>query len=144
MLDAHTGRVKIQGFYDDVVPPTRKELQDLKSCGFTVAGFKKDHLFRSLRTNDALDVMKRIWMMPTFEVHGIAGGYQGPGVKTIVPPQGDGHVSCRLVPNMNPRRSSELSRIREGATPTSRCPPSTSCRPTGQATGPTPTPSAPR
>ncbi len=97
-VDGKTGRVKIPGFYKDVVPPTKKELEDLKKCGFTVKDFKKDHLFRSLRVDDALEVMKRIWMMPTFEVHGIAGGYQGPGVKTIIPPKATAIVSCRLVP----------------------------------------------
>ena len=93
--------MKIPGFYDDVVPPTRKELEDFKRSGFTVAGFKKDHLFKSLRTNDALDVMKRIWAMPTFEVHGVVGGYTGPGVKTIIPPRAEVKVSCRLVPNQS-------------------------------------------
>ncbi len=60
-FDAKTGKVKIPGFYKDVVPPTKAELEDFKRSGFTVAGFKKDHLFKSIRTNDALDVMKRIW-----------------------------------------------------------------------------------
>ncbi|HEY7575166.1 MAG TPA: M20/M25/M40 family metallo-hydrolase [Thermoanaerobaculia bacterium] len=103
-VDGKTGRVKIPGFYADVVPPTRKELEDLKKCGFTVKDFKKDHLYKKLRFEDPLEVMKRIWMMPTFEVHGIAGGYQGPGVKTIVPPKATAIVSCRLVPDMDPRK----------------------------------------
>jgi acetylornithine deacetylase/succinyl-diaminopimelate desuccinylase-like protein len=103
-VDGRTGRVKIPGFYADVVPPTKKELEDLKKCGFTVKDFKKDHLFRSLRVNDPVEVMKRIWTMPTFEVHGIAGGYQGPGVKTIIPPKATAIVSCRLVPEMKPAR----------------------------------------
>ena len=38
--------------------------------------------------------------MPTFEVHGLVGGYTGPGVKTIVPPRAELKVSMRLVPNM--------------------------------------------
>ena len=103
-IDAKTGRVKIPGFYEDVVPPTRRELEDLKKCGFTVAGFKRDHLYKTLRVEDPLEGMKRIWTMPTFEVHGIAGGYQGPGVKTIIPPKATAIVSCRLVPNMNPKK----------------------------------------
>jgi len=107
-VDGKTGRVKIPGFYTDVVAPSKKELEDLKQCGFTVRDFKKDHLFRSLRVEDPLDVMKRIWMMPTFEVHGIAGGYQGPGVKTIIPPKATAIVSCRLVPDMNPKKIVKL------------------------------------
>ncbi|HSS45551.1 MAG TPA: M20/M25/M40 family metallo-hydrolase [Thermoanaerobaculia bacterium] len=103
-VDGKTGRVKIPGFYADVVPPKKKELQDLKKCGFTVKDFKRDHLYKKLRVEDPLEVMKRIWMMPTFEVHGIAGGYQGPGVKTIIPPKATAIVSCRLVPNMNPKK----------------------------------------
>ncbi|MGE5344420.1 MAG: M20/M25/M40 family metallo-hydrolase, partial [Acidithiobacillales bacterium] len=53
-FDARTGRVKIPGFYDDVVPPTKEELQDFARSGFTVSGFMKDHLFRKIRTKDAL------------------------------------------------------------------------------------------
>lgn len=107
-VDGKTGRIKIPGFYKEVVPPTKKELEDLKKCGFTVKDFKRDHLFRSLRVNDAMEVMKRIWTMPTFEVHGIAGGYQGPGVKTIIPPKATAIISCRLVPKMNPARVVKL------------------------------------
>jgi acetylornithine deacetylase/succinyl-diaminopimelate desuccinylase-like protein len=107
-LDAKTGRVKIPGFYDDVVKPTKRELEDLKKSGFTTREFKKDHLLKSLRVDDPLEIMKRIWMMPTFEVHGIAGGYQGPGVKTIIPPSATAIVSCRLVPNMKPKKIAKL------------------------------------
>jgi acetylornithine deacetylase/succinyl-diaminopimelate desuccinylase-like protein len=107
-FDATTGRVKIPGFYDDVIPPTKAELEDFKRSGFTVAGFKKDHLFKSIRTNDVLDVMKRIWAMPTFEIHGCIGGYTGPGVKTIIPPSAEVKVSCRLVPNQTGAKIAKL------------------------------------
>lgn len=108
-VDGKTGRVKIPGFYTDVVPPTKKELEDLKKSGFTVGGFKKDHKYKKLRVEDPVEVMKRIWMMPTFEVHGILGGYQdGRTVKTIIPPRATAIVSCRLVPNMNPKKLVKL------------------------------------
>lgn len=107
-FDATTGRVKIPGFYDDVLAVTRKELEDFKRSGFTVAGFKKDHLFKSIRTNDPIDVMKRIWAMPTFEVHGVVGGYTGPGVKTVVPPRAEVKISCRLVPDQTGEKITKL------------------------------------
>jgi acetylornithine deacetylase/succinyl-diaminopimelate desuccinylase-like protein len=109
-VDGRTGKVKIPGFYKDVVPPTRQELQDLKRCGFTTAGFKKDHLFKSIRVNDPVEIMKRVWCLPTFEVHGIAGGYQGPGVKTVIPPRATAIVSCRLVPDMKEAKVTRLVR----------------------------------
>ncbi len=110
IFDARTGRVKIPGFYKDVVPPTRAEIQDLKASGFTTAAFKKDHQFKSMRVTDPVEIMKRIWCQPTFEIHGIAGGYQGPGIKTIVPPRATAIVSCRLVPDMDPKKIVKLVR----------------------------------
>ena len=47
--------MKIPGFYDDVVPPTTSELEDLKNSGFTTAAFKKDHQFKSLRVTDPIE-----------------------------------------------------------------------------------------
>jgi acetylornithine deacetylase/succinyl-diaminopimelate desuccinylase-like protein len=110
MYDAQTGHVKIKGFYDDVVKPSRKELADFRKSGFSVAQFKKDHLFKSIRTNNSLEVMKRIWAMPTFEVHGLVGGYTGPGIKTIIPPRAEVKISCRLVPNQDPKKIVDLVR----------------------------------
>ena len=104
MYDGMTGNVKIKGFYDDVARPSKQELADFRNSGFTVKQFKKDHLFKSIRTDDAMEVMKRIWAMPTFEVHGLVGGYTGPGIKTIIPPRAEVKISCRLVPDQNPKK----------------------------------------
>jgi acetylornithine deacetylase/succinyl-diaminopimelate desuccinylase-like protein len=110
MYDARTGKVKIKGFYDDVEPPSKKELADFRASGFTVKDFKKDHGFKSIRTEDADEVMKRIWALPTFEVHGLVGGYTGPGIKTIIPPRAAAKISCRLVPNQDPKKIMKLVR----------------------------------
>jgi len=104
LYDVRTGKVKIKGFYDDVIPPSKKELQDWANCGFTTKAFKKAHHLKKMRTEDPLEVMKRIWGMPTLEVHGIVGGYQGPGLKSIVPPRAELKASCRLVPGQDPAK----------------------------------------
>ena len=103
-VDAKTGRVKIPGFYDDVVPPTSKEMNEFLSSGFEVSRFKKAFGFRAIRTEDRAQLLKRIWAAPTFEVHGLVGGHAGHGVKTVVPPSGQLKVSMRLVPNQDPRK----------------------------------------
>ena len=98
LYDPRTGKIKIKGFYDDVIPPTKKELQDWANSGFNSKAFKKAHHLKKMRSEDPIEVMKRIWGMPTLEIHGVAGGYQGPGVKSIVPPRAEVKASCRLVP----------------------------------------------
>ena len=108
MYDAKTGKVKIKGFYDDVVPPSKRELEDFRNSGFTIKQFKKDHLFKSIRTEDPIDVMKRIWAWPTFEVHGLVGGYTGPGIKTVIPPDATVKISCRIVPDQDPKKIMKL------------------------------------
>jgi acetylornithine deacetylase/succinyl-diaminopimelate desuccinylase-like protein len=108
IMDGRTGRVKIPGFFDDVEPVSRAEAADFMASGFSVKAFMKDHGFKSLRTKDALDVMKRIWGMPTFEVHGMVGGYTGPGVKTIIPPRAELKCTVRLVPHMKGEKVARL------------------------------------
>ncbi|MCI0656154.1 MAG: M20/M25/M40 family metallo-hydrolase, partial [Acidobacteria bacterium] len=103
-MDARTGRVKIPGFYDDVVPPTKAEIKSFLASGFQVRRFMRAYGFRSLRTMDSADLLRRIWAAPTFEVHGLVGGYQGPGVKTVVPAHGELKISMRLVPNQRPEK----------------------------------------
>jgi acetylornithine deacetylase/succinyl-diaminopimelate desuccinylase-like protein len=108
LYDVRTGKVKMKGFYDGVIPPSKKELSDWANSGFTVSGFKKAHHLKKMRSTDALEVMKRIWGMPTLEVHGVVGGYQGPGLKSIVPPRAEVKCSCRLVPGQDPAKLKKL------------------------------------
>jgi len=108
IFDARTGRVRIPGFYDDVEKLTKTWEQNFKKAGFTIDRFKKAYGFKSVRTKDAFDALKRLWAMPTFEVHGLVGGYVGPGVKTIIPPRAELKVSMRLVPNMKGEKIAKL------------------------------------
>ncbi|MDE3118554.1 MAG: M20/M25/M40 family metallo-hydrolase [Nitrospirota bacterium] len=103
-VEASTGRVKIPGFYADVAPPTKKEIENFLASGFQVTRFKKAYGFLSLRTTDPAEVLRRIWASPTFEVHGLVGGYVGPGVKMIVPGYAELKVSMRLVPDQTPEQ----------------------------------------
>ena len=103
-LDARTGRVKIVGFYNDVIEPTQAEIKSFCRSGFRVKRFKDAYGFQSLRAQNPLEVMRRIWASPTFEVHGLTGGYHGPGVKTVVPGRGELKISMRLVPNQTPEK----------------------------------------
>lgn len=102
-VDARSGRVKIPGFYEGAERPTAAEIRGFLKSGFDVGRFMRAYGLTRLRTKDPAEVVRRIWAAPTFEVHGLAGGYHGPGVKTIVPAWGELKVSMRLVPGQDPR-----------------------------------------
>jgi acetylornithine deacetylase/succinyl-diaminopimelate desuccinylase-like protein len=103
-VNAKTGEVKIPAFYEDVVQPTKEEIKSFLKSGFEVKRFKEAYGFHSLRTDDPAEVTRRIWAAPTFEIHGLTGGYHGPGVKTVVPGGGELKISMRLVPNQTPEK----------------------------------------
>lgn len=107
-VNAKSGEVKIPGFYDDVVKPTKDEIKSFLKSGFQVKRFKEAYGLKSLRTDDPAEVTRRIWAAPTFEIHGLSGGYHGPGVKTIVPGSGELKVTMRLVPNQTPGKAFAL------------------------------------
>lgn len=107
MHDAKSGAIKIPGVMDPVVPPTAEEVQGFLDSGFSAERFQEAHGLKCLRTQDPAELTQRIWARPTFEVHGIVGGYQGPGVKAIVPPRAEAKCSMRLVPDQKPEAIAE-------------------------------------
>jgi len=108
MYDATTGKVKIPGFYDGVAKLTKAEKANFLGSGFTAKHFKKATGLKKMRTEDPLEMMTRLWAMPTMEIHGLVGGYTGAGVKTIIPPRAELKVSFRLVPDQDPAKITKL------------------------------------
>ncbi|CDZ80079.1 Succinyl-diaminopimelate desuccinylase [Candidatus Rubidus massiliensis] len=101
------GRITIPGFYDDVQEldeNTKKqfnfsfdESEYLKSFGAEASGGEKNY-----------SPLERAWTRPTLEINGISGGYSGYGFKTVIPAKASAKVSCRLVPNQDPKKIGHL------------------------------------
>jgi len=97
------GILQIPGIYDDVDEPAQAELDSWKSLPFREADFLKNEVGAAQLTGEpGRSVLERIWSRPTFEVHGIAGGFTGAGAKTVIPATATAKVSFRLVPRQNP------------------------------------------
>lgn len=88
----------------DAVDPSSEELDSFMRSGFETKYFKSAHGLDKLRTELPIEMMVALWSRPTFEVHGIAGGYQGRGVKSTVPDAAELKISFRLVPDQQPDR----------------------------------------
>ncbi len=99
------GHIQIPGIYDDVAPPDHAELESWSRLPFCEQEFLTDEVGSTELTGEPeQSVLARIWARPTFEVHGIAGGFTGAGAKTVIPAKAVAKVSLRLVPNQRPER----------------------------------------
>ena len=86
-----------------VVEPTPAEVDSYMRAGFDVDYYMRSFDLERVQTRVPLEMMLRLWTRPTFEVHGLVGGYTGVGTKTIVPPTGELKISFRLVPEQDTR-----------------------------------------
>jgi acetylornithine deacetylase/succinyl-diaminopimelate desuccinylase-like protein len=96
------GVIRIPGTYEDVAPPAAAEKESWKLLPFREDSLKSEVGATSLTGEPGYSVLERTWARPTFEVHGIAGGFTGTGAKTVIPSKATAKVSFRLVPNQNP------------------------------------------
>jgi acetylornithine deacetylase/succinyl-diaminopimelate desuccinylase-like protein len=105
------GKIQIPGIYDDVEAPDAAELQSWKSLPFDEAEFLAKEVGSTALTGEqGFSVLERIWARPTFEVHGIAGGFTGAGSKTVIPAKATAKASFRLVPRQDPGKVVEAFR----------------------------------
>ena len=99
--DQH-GRVQIPGFYDDVLPLTDRERQQLARLPFSDDKFQEQLGISGLSGEAGFTTLERRWARPTFDINGIYGGYQGEGGKTIIPAKAVAKFTFRLVPRQDP------------------------------------------
>jgi acetylornithine deacetylase/succinyl-diaminopimelate desuccinylase-like protein len=98
-LKSETGEIRIPGLYETVEPPTQVELDTWKRLPFDREGFIRSEVTGKVLTGvQDRTVFERVWALPTFEIHGIRGGFVGEGAKTVIPAQATAKVSLRLVP----------------------------------------------
>jgi acetylornithine deacetylase/succinyl-diaminopimelate desuccinylase-like protein len=109
-VDNSTGRCLIPGFYDDILPLTEKEVVELKRVAsvFDYAKLVADSGFDKTYTQDAEEVLRRLWHKPTIDIHGFMGGHTKVGAKTVIPHVAELKFSTRLVPGQDPTKIVKL------------------------------------
>jgi acetylornithine deacetylase/succinyl-diaminopimelate desuccinylase-like protein len=103
MHDAE-GRISVAGFYDDVLPLSALQRERLAKVPYDesaeIASLGVPGLFGEV----GYTARERVWGRPTLEVNGVWGGFQGEGIKTVLPSEAHAKITCRLVADQEPSR----------------------------------------
>ena len=103
-----SGRVRIPGFYDDVVLLQEEERKAWAALPFNEKQYKKAFGIPKVYGETGYTTLERTWARPTFEVNGLLSGFTGEGAKTVLPAVSMAKVSMRLVPNQDPDKIAAL------------------------------------
>jgi acetylornithine deacetylase/succinyl-diaminopimelate desuccinylase-like protein len=105
-LKDRDGHIRIPGFYDRVAPPSAKEREAWARLPFNEAEYThKEMGVKELVGEPEIPLFERLWARPTFEVHGIRGGFTGEGAKTVIPAKAVAKISTRLVADQQPEEA---------------------------------------
>jgi acetylornithine deacetylase/succinyl-diaminopimelate desuccinylase-like protein len=107
-LKGPDGKIRIPGLYTRVKKPSAKELKAWKALPIREEAFRKEAGAKALTGEKGYLFLERVWSRPTFEVHGIVGGYQGAGYKTVIPAEATAKVTLRLVPDQRGKEVAAL------------------------------------
>jgi acetylornithine deacetylase/succinyl-diaminopimelate desuccinylase-like protein len=111
------GKIKIPQFYDDVVVPSRQELEMIDQS-LDQERLKRQFGMRAFQGEGGYSLWESNAIRPTLEINGITGGYTGVGFKTVIPAQAMAKISCRIVPNQEPEKvASQLGRYLQQIAP---------------------------
>jgi acetylornithine deacetylase/succinyl-diaminopimelate desuccinylase-like protein len=105
------GRILIDGFYDDVRPPTEAEREHVSSLPFEAEDKKRIHGIRGFAwQRDEIAANLAAIFEPTCNICGIWSGFTGRGTKTVIPSEATAKVDFRLVADQDPARIADSLR----------------------------------
>ena len=111
-LKGEDERIRIPGHYDNVVPPSERDLELFSKLPELADEYKSrygvKHFTKGTTGGDALKIQEVF--EPSCTICGITTGYQGPGGKTVLPAKASAKVDFRLVPNQTPEEILEKLR----------------------------------
>jgi acetylornithine deacetylase/succinyl-diaminopimelate desuccinylase-like protein len=103
-LKTPDGRVRIPGFYDDVVALTDADRAAMAALPFDNEAFREETGVPALVGEAGWTILESKTARPTLDVNGIWGGFTGDGAKTIIPAHAHAKISTRLVASQDPAK----------------------------------------
>ncbi|MHA1827667.1 MAG: M20/M25/M40 family metallo-hydrolase [Candidatus Heimdallarchaeaceae archaeon] len=103
-LKSREDRIQVEGFYDDIVEPTKNDLEQVENFELNEEEMKETFGIEEFRLGlSGIELKKKYFLEPTLNICGLWSGYQGPGSKTVTPNEAFAKVDCRLVPGQKPQ-----------------------------------------
>ncbi len=95
--------ILIEGFYNDVRPPTESETQAIKALPADETELRESLGIKGfLKSLTGVDLNMYSILQPACNINGLISGYTGEGSKTVLPCQAKAKLDFRLVPNQRP------------------------------------------
>ncbi len=106
-----SGRILVDGFYDDVRQPTSADMERIAESPFSLDSLTQaTGGRRMLEGINEASFYRALNFEPCMNVNGFSGGYAGEGAKTVLPAEGSVKIDFRLVPDQDPQQVVRLLR----------------------------------
>ncbi len=102
------GRIQVDGFYEDVKPISDAERAIITKMTPAFDAVMRQAGVKASFGEPEYRPVERSVARPTLEINGMWGGFQGQGVKTVIPHEAFAKITCRLVANQDPEKIREL------------------------------------
>lgn len=102
------GKILVDGFYNEVVPLSAEDRAAIATIPFDEQAYQESIGVDALLPEPGYTPQEHLAARPTLEVNGIWGGFQGEGIKTVLPHEAHAKITCRLVPDQDPATIVEL------------------------------------
>lgn len=105
-------RIRIPGWYDDILPPTERDRELFARQPDLAEEYKRRYGVREFLkgVTGGVELAMQEVFEPTCTLCGLTSGYQGPGSKTVLPARASAKVDFRLVPGQTIEKSLALLR----------------------------------
>lgn len=107
-IQGNDGRIQIPGFYDDLIMVSLEESAQIAQIPFDIEAFGNDVGEMDFLGDPRVSFLEKTGFWPSFDVHGIVGGYMEEGVKTVIPSSAEAKFSFRLANGQDPERIKAL------------------------------------